>query len=261
MSLMTPDIRASAVANVNPVAKLAVALILSAVLLLSIDSVSASVALLLECVLLFWSGISARQFWIRTIPLWVAAPFAGITTVLYGADSGATLWQFGFVSITDGSASLGAAIVLRILCIGLPGIVLFATTDPTDLADGLSQLVRLPARFVLGGLAGLRLVGLFIEDWRALGLARRARGVGDTSAMARLLSQAFALLVISIRRGSKLATAMEAKGFGSDRPRTWARQSTFGRREWALIGIGMAIAAAAVIAAVTTGNWHFVLDI
>jgi energy-coupling factor transport system permease protein len=114
---------------------------------------------------------------------------------------------------------------------------------------------------VLGGLAGLRLVGLFIEDWRALALARRARGVGDTSAMTRLLSQAFALLVISIRRGSKLATAMEAKGFGSDRPRTWARESTFGRREWALIGIGTAIAAVAVVAAVTTGNWHFVLDI
>ncbi|HUG51686.1 MAG TPA: energy-coupling factor transporter transmembrane protein EcfT, partial [Terrimesophilobacter sp.] len=62
---MTPDIRASTIARVNPVAKLAVALILSAVLLLSIDVVSASVALLLECVLLFWSGISARQFWIR----------------------------------------------------------------------------------------------------------------------------------------------------------------------------------------------------
>ena len=222
MSLMTPDIRASTVASINPVAKLAVALILSAVLLLSIDAVSASVALLLEGVLLFWSGISARQFWIRTIPLWLAAPFAGITTVLYGADSGATLWQFGFVSITEGSASLGAAIVLRILCIGLPGIVLFATTDPTDLADGLSQVVRLPARFVL--------------------------------------SQAFALLVISIRRGSKLATAMEAKGFGSDRPRTWARESVFGKREWALIGIGTAIAVIAVIAAVSTGNWHFVLD-
>ena len=90
-------------------------------------------------------------------------------------------------------------------------------------------------------------------------LARRARGVGDSSADA-VAGQAFALLVISIRRGSKLATAMEAKGFGSGRPRSWARESSFGRREWALIGIGAAIAAVAVIAAVTTGNWHFVLD-
>ena len=133
-------------------------------------------ALLLECVLLFWSGISARQFWIRTIPLWLAAPFAGITTVLYGADSGATLWQFGFVSITEGSARW-AAIVLRILCIGLPGIVL-VRHDRSDGPRRRAQSGRAAsARFVLGGLAGLRLVGLFIEDWRALApRAPRARG-------------------------------------------------------------------------------------
>lgn len=34
------------------------------------------------------------------------------------------------------------------------------TVDPTDLADGLVQIVRLPSRFVLGGLAGVRLVGI-----------------------------------------------------------------------------------------------------
>lgn len=260
MSLIAPDIRASMAATINPVAKLAVAFSLSLVLLLSIDWVSAAVALALESALLFWAGLSARQFWLRTAPLWIAAPFAGLTTVLYGKDTGAVLWQVGFISVTDGSVSLGLAIVLRILAIGLPGIVLLATTDPTDLADGLSQVLKLPARFVLGGLAGLRLVGLFIDDWRFLALARRARGVGDTSAIGRLAGQAFSLLVISVRRGSKLATAMEARGFGSDRPRSWARASVFGSREWALIGIGVVIATAAVVASVSAGAWHFVLS-
>lgn len=260
MSLVAPDIRESTVAGINPVAKLMVALSLSIVLLLSIDWVSASVALALESALLVWSGISARQFWLRTLPLWIAAPFAGITTVLYGADSGGLLWQFGFVTVTAGSASLGLAITLRVLAIGLPGIVLFATTDPTDLADGLSQVLRLPARFVIGGLAGLRLVGLFIEDWRFLALARRARGLGNSNALRRFASQAFSLFVISVRRGSKLATAMEARGFGSDNSRTWARPSAFGGREWMLIGIGLAIATAATAASVALGAWQFVLS-
>ena len=163
------------------------------------------------------------------------------------------------MQVTDGSIELAIATGLRILAIGLPAVVLFITVDPTDLADGLAQVAKLPARFVLGGLAGLRLVGLFLDDWRALELARRARGLGDGRAFARLGSQAFALLVLSIRRGSKLATAMEARGFGADSQRTWARESTFGAREWALVGIGLVIAVLAVVVSVATGSWNFVL--
>lgn len=260
MSLITPSIRPSAIARVNPVAKLIAAILLAIALLLSIDFVSAAVALVLEALLLPFAGLAARQFWLRTATVWIAAPLAALTTVLYGKDSGAVLWQAGFISVTDGSLSLGLAIGLRILAIGLPGIVLFATTDPTDLADGLGQVLRLPARFVLGGLAGLRLVGLFIEDWRFLALARRARGVGDRNIFARIARQGFSLLVLSVRRGSKLATAMEAKGFGSDLPRTWARASVVGWREWMLVAIAVVISAAAVAAAVMLGTWKFVLS-
>ncbi|HEV7848047.1 MAG TPA: energy-coupling factor transporter transmembrane component T [Mycetocola sp.] len=260
MSALLPEIRDSAIARVNPVAKLAVAVFLSVSLLLSIDVVSASVALVLVSILLFWSGLGARQFWMRTAPLWLAAPFAGLTTVLYGEDSGALLLAWGLISVTEGSLSLGLAITLRVLAIGLPSIVLFATTDPTDLADGLAQVLRLPARFVLGGLAGMRMIGLFLDDWRALGQARRARGVGDAHVLVRLGTQAFALLVLAIRRGSKLATAMEAKGFGSDTPRTWARPSRFGFAEAVLLAIGVVIAGSSVAAAVFAGTWSFILD-
>lgn len=259
MSVVTPVIAASPIARINPVAKLLAAVTLSVALLLSIDWISAAVALVLEAVLLFWGGLGLRQLAVHTAPLWIAAPLAGVTTVLYGRDEGAALWQFGFVSVTEGSLTLGVAIALRILAIGLPGIVLFATTDPTDLADGLSQVLRLPARFVLGGLAALRLVGVLIEDWRQLAFARRARGVGDSGRIRRFGGQAFALLVIAVRRGSKLATAMEAKGFGSDIPRSWARPSPFGARELLMIGIGGAIAAVAIAVAVSLGSWEFVL--
>lgn len=259
MSVVTPVIAASPIARINPVAKLLAAVTLSVALLLSIDWISAAVALVLEAVLLFWGGLGLRQLAVRTAPLWIAAPLAGVTTVLYGRDEGAALWQLGFVSVTEGSLTLGVAIALRILAIGLPGIVLFATTDPTDLADGLSQVLRLPARFVLGGLAALRLVGVLIEDWRQLAFARRARGVGDSGRIRRFGGQAFALLVIAVRRGSKLATAMEAKGFGSDIPRSWARPSPFGARELLMIGIGGAIAAVAIAVAVSLGSWEFVL--
>ncbi|HYP72544.1 MAG TPA: energy-coupling factor transporter transmembrane component T, partial [Microbacterium sp.] len=163
------------------------------------------------------------------------------------------------IRISEGSIALAVATFFRVLAIALPSVVLFVTVDPTDLADGLAQIVRLPARFVLGALAGLRMVGLFLDDWRALELARRARGVADRGRIRRFLGMAFALLVLSIRRGSKLATAMEARGFGAPVPRTWARTSTFGGREWALVAIGAAISTIAVTASVLAGTWNFIL--
>lgn len=228
-------------------------------LVLTIDWVSAAVALCCELVLFLFAGVSLRTLVWRTLPVWLAAPTVAVTTLLYGQESGAVYWSFGLIHVTEGSAALALASLLRVLAIGLPAVVLFITVDPTDLADGLAQVVRLPARFVLGGLAGLRLVGLFIDDWHALELARRARGVADGHAIRRVGSQAFALLVLSIRRGSKLATAMEARGFGSDAPRSWARESPFGAREWGLIALGALVAALAVTVAVLTGSWNFVL--
>jgi energy-coupling factor transport system permease protein len=263
VTLLAPIVSTRAVSRINPVAKLVAALLLSITLLLSIDWVSAGAALVLEAILLGWAGLTPAQLFRRTLPLWFAAPLAIVATCLWGHDSGAVLLRIGFVTVTEGSVSLAFAIGLRILAVGIPGVVLFATTDPTDLADGLAQVLRLPARFVLAGLAGIRLVGLFLDDWRQLGLARRARGVADVGGalgtLRRSAGMAFALLVLSVRRGSKLATAMEAKGFGSDIKRTWARPSVFGRNEWILVLIGAAIAAVAVAAACLAGTWTFIL--
>lgn len=259
MTLADTRAREGVVARINPVAKLAASAAVAIPLILTLDTVSAAVALLLECLLIPFAGLSWREFWLRTWPVWVAAPLTALTIALYGETSGEIYVDWFVVQISEGSLELALATMLRVLAIALPSVVLFVTVDPTDLADGLAQILRLPPRFVLGALAGLRMVGLFLDDWRALELARRARGVADTGRIRRFLGMAFALLVLSIRRGSKLATAMEARGFGAPGPRTWARESLFGWREWMLVAIGAAIALISVGAAVWAGTWNFIL--
>lgn len=256
---MTPRSRSGAIAGLNPVAKLGAALLIALPLIVTIDPVSAAVALVLELPLLAAAGLTAREFWTRTLPIWIAAPLTAVTIALYGATSGTVYFEWFLIRVSEGSLTLALATLLRILAIGLPAVVLFATVDPTDLADGLAQLVRLPARFVVGALAGMRLLGLLGDDWRALALARRARGVSDTGRVRRALGMAFALLVLSIRRGSALATAMEAKGFGAPGARTWARESRFGAGEWMLLAAGAAISTIALTVAVATGWFNPIL--
>ena len=259
MTLLDARARTGFVVRINPVAKLGASALIALPLVLTLDIVSAAVALVLECLLFPFAGLAWREFWARTWPVWVAAPLTAVTIALYGETSGEVYVDWFLVQVSEGSLELAVATMLRVLAIALPSVVLFVTVDPTDLADGLAQIVHLPARFVLGALAGLRMIGLFLDDWRALELARRARGVADRGRLRRFLGMAFALLVLSIRRGAKLATAMEARGFGAPVARTWARESRFGWPEWALLAIGLGIALTAVAAAVLAGTWNFIL--
>ena len=234
-------------ARANPVTKLAVGLVVAAAMVLSLDVVTAGTALALEVVALPWCGLGPARLARRTRLLLVSALAAGVGTALFAAASG---------------PATGVAVAARILAVALPGVVLLATTDPTDLADALAQLLHLPQRFVLGSLAALRLLGVLREEWEALGLARRARGLGDDGPLGRLRDHAgrvFALFVVAVRRATILATAMESRGFGVSRRRTWARPSRLHRRD-AVVGLyGVLIAVAATGAGIAAGTWHLVL--
>ncbi|QAY74982.1 energy-coupling factor transporter transmembrane protein EcfT [Agromyces protaetiae] len=249
-------IRLRFVSRVNPVSRLAAAIVVTTPLLFTVDWVSAAVALGLQLALFALAGVTPALLARRTWPILLAAPLAGLSMLLYGRPSGTVYWEFWLAQITDGSIQLALAVTVRVLAIGLPAVLLFLDVDPTELADGLAQVWRLPSRFVLGALAGARLVGLFVDDWRAMALSRRARGIGDHGTIRRFATMAFALLVLAIRRGSKLATAMEARGFGADTPRTWARPSTVGWPDAVLIAIAAAVAAAALTAAAVAGAFH-----
>jgi energy-coupling factor transport system permease protein len=251
------------IARANPVAKLAVSLVVSLVLLLTVDAVTAGTALGLELLALPWCGLGPRALARRGWVVAAGAFPAGLVTALYGVDSGAVLLGLGPVTVTQGSLANGVAITLRVLAIGLPGVVLLATTDPTDLADGLGQVLRLPATFVLSALAAMRLFGVLAQEWQALTLARRARGLGDDGPLGRIstvVGQVFALLVLALRRATVLATAMEARGFGAGGPRTWARQSRLAWPDVLLIVGGVLLGSAATTAGVLAGTWRLVLS-
>lgn len=244
--------------GVNPVTKLVLALLLSVPLFASIDVVSGLAAIGLQLLCLPLTGLRLSLVLRRLLPIMIFAPIAGLSMLLYAEPAGRIYWSFGFATISEDSISLAIAVSLRVVALGLPTILLFGNTDPTELADALAQVAKMPSRFVLGILAGTRMLGLFLDDWRTMGLARRARGVGDRGALRRFFSMVFVLLVFAVRRGTKLAMAMEARGFGSGIPRTWSRTSRLhGRDAVALLG-GMAIMVLALVAAVLFGTFRFV---
>jgi len=244
--------------GVNPVSRILLALLLSVPLFASIDVVSGLVAIGLQLLCIPLTGLRLGTVLRRLALLLVIAPVAGVSMLLYAAPGGQVFFSLGFAHISEASIQLAIAVSIRVVALGLPTILLFARTDPTELADALAQVAHLPSRFVLGVLAGTRMLGLFLDDWRTMSLARRARGVGDRGALRRFFTMSFVLLVFAVRRGTKLALAMEARGFGSDIPRTWSRPSRLSGRDAIALAGGAAIMALSITAAVLLGTFRFV---
>ncbi|MNH43390.1 Energy-coupling factor transporter transmembrane protein EcfT [compost metagenome] len=71
------------------------------------------------------------------------------------------------------------------------------------------------------------------------------------------LGQVLALLVQAIRRAGRLATTMEAKGFGTAK-RTWIRTATFTWRDGMVLATGILFGTAAMAAAVLAGTYNLV---
>ena len=245
-------------ARTNPVARVLALLVATTPLLITIDPVSAGVALALELALMPLSGVSARSFFMKATPLLVAAPLGALSMLLYASPGGTVYWQFGPAAISDHSIWLALGIGLRMCAIVMPAIALLDRIDPTDMGDGLAQILHLPARPVLAALAGARMTSLMAADWKALERARRARGVGDASRIRSFLRGAFSLLVFALRRSGKLATTMEARGFGAAGKRTWARVSRLRVADAVLMVVAIALPAIALAASIWAGTFALV---
>ena len=242
----------------NPVARVLALLVATTPLLATIDPVSAGVALALELALIPLSGVSARSFFLKATPLLVAAPLGALSMLLYAAPGGRVYWSFGPAAISDHSMWLALGIALRMCALVIPAIALLDRIDPTDMGDGLAQILHLPARPVLAALAGARMTSLMAADWKALERARRARGVGDASRIRSFLRGSFSLLVFALRRSGKLATTMEARGFGASRARTWARPSRLRAADAALMAVAIAVPTIALTVSVWAGTFALV---
>jgi len=244
----------------NPLAVLLAAFLFPLPLLATLDPVTPAVALVLELVVCAALRIGPAAVLRRAWPLLLGAASVAVTVLPFAAPAGAVVLRVGGAELTSGVLVDAAALGLRVVAVALPGVLVLAHVDPTALADALIQHGRLPARFTLGALAALRLLPALRGEWSQLTLARRARGLASGRNPLRraqaFVSVAFALLVGAVRAGTRLATAMDARGFDSDQTRTSARPRAFTRADVAVVLAAAALGAGLLAAALLGGWWR-----
>jgi energy-coupling factor transport system permease protein len=233
---LRPDPRAF-LARANPVAKLGAAAVLMAILFISAGPITPALVVAGILVSLPLSGLPPRVLLGRTWLLLIAALSVGVLNVVF-APAG------------SGDLVRGLGLGLRLMGIALAGVLALASTDPTDLADALQQQAHLSPRLAVGVLAAVRMLPIMAVEWQILRMARRARGVSagwSPIAGARLVfGMLLALLVGAVRRATRLAMAMDARGFGSATCRTVARPQRMRPADWGLVAAAATLGVAAL---------------
>jgi energy-coupling factor transport system permease protein len=232
--------------RLNPISKVTALVIITLPLLVSRDALTSAILVAVELVSLPLLGLGPRLL-------------ARAWPILVGVG---TLWLANF--LVSGSIDGLLPVSLRLLALGLPGLLLVLSTDPTELADALVQKWHAPARVAYGALAAFRLIPLLAQELTSIRRARRARGVGagwNPIGWVRTgIALLFALLVQAIRRGIRLAAAMDARGFDTTTTRTFARESLLRRADWTFMLAALLVTSLAVAVSVLTGHWRFLFS-
>ena len=244
----------------HPLAKLGAAVLLMLALFFAVDLITALMLLAVLIVAVPFSGLRPLTLLRRAWPLLAAGVAIAVLNTVFAAHQEGAAILLGPVMLGETTALGGLAVGIRIVGIALAGVLALATIEPTDLADALLEHLHAPPRFALGALAAVRMLPALADEWRLIGLARRARGVEsgwNPASVVRLAAgRLFALLVAAIRRGTRLALAMDARGFGERPCRTVARPRAVVRADWLLLGGALLAGVLATAVSVELGSYR-----
>jgi energy-coupling factor transport system permease protein len=225
--------------TLNPLVSVVVIAIIAVAMLSSVHPIAPAIVLLAELPLIVVARLSLRAWLIRGVPLVLMLAGIMITNLLFtDVRTGATVLQVADLQVTTGGIAATAAVAFRLLVLAIPGIVLLARIDPTDVSDALITHWRANPRLAVGSLAAMRMAPLVFADLRQSYAARRTRGVVSRSplvAVPTLFGTMSSVMVTAIRRATRLSLAMDSRGFDSGVQRTLARRSLWRRRDWLVV--------------------------
>ncbi|MFL2554279.1 MAG: energy-coupling factor transporter transmembrane component T family protein [Candidatus Rariloculaceae bacterium] len=181
----------------------------------------------------FFSGVPLRQYWTFGK---IIVPFVMILAMVFpffyggqatvGSDTIAV--RTPIKNLSWAALGFGALLALRFLALATAGLTFAFTTHPTDLVQNLSRR-GWDYRLVHAPVLGLILFPSFLKLGREISITQRIRDLGqDTNWLKRkwirLKHLAFAMLVLGLRNGQTQAMALDIRGYGAHKTRTFMRK-------------------------------------
>ena len=144
--------------------------------------------------------------------------------------------------------------------IALPVAILFiSATDPSEFAASLNS-IGVSYRVGYSVAIALRYIPDIQRDYHSISQAQQARGVelGKKEPLFTRLKNAagilLPLILSSLARIDVISNAMELRGFGKNKKRTWYRRRPFARNDYLALALGVFLLALSIVITFHDGN-------
>lgn len=225
---------------------------------------------LIGCVLfkiskLKWEEISFALIFMFTlmainiIGIYVFAPEQGVE--IYGTRHviAELFWRY---SITVEQLFYMFNFLMKYMAVIPVALLFIMTTNPSEFAASMNK-IGISYRIGYAVAIALRYIPDVQRDYREISQAQQARGINlgkDEKTMDRIKNSAailFPLVLSSIQRIETISNAMELRGFGKNKKRTWIMARPMEKRDYIGIAIGVVILAISVTMMFVNGGRYY----
>lgn len=187
---------------------------------------------------------------INNIAIYIFAPQQGVA--IYGAKH--ELFHIaGWYNVTLEQLFYQLNITLKYVTVMPAALLFIVTTNPSEFASSLSR-IGVSYRISYAVAIALRYIPDIQRDFRTIAISQQARGI-DLSKNEKLgkriknaLSIVMPLIFSSLERIETISNAMELRGFGKHKKRTWFTAKDFQKADYAaLLFVGVVLIVSLVI--------------
>ena len=188
--------------------------------------------------------------------IFVFAPYQGCE--IYGTRTN-LLHLLGDVYITREQLFYEFNVMIKYFTIVPAVFVFLVTTDPSELAASINK-AGVPYTFAYAFAIALRYIPDVQDDFTRIKNAQEARGI-EMSAKAKLITRIknvssiiFPLLFSTMERIDVVSNAMELRGFGKKKTRTWYSYRKLKRNDYIVIALTVIFMVASLVITYSDGS-------
>lgn len=196
---------------------------------------------------------------INIIGIYVFAPEQGVE--IYGTRHvlAELFWRY---SITLEQLFYMFNFLMKYMAVIPVALLFIMTTNPSEFAASMNR-IGISYRIGYAVAIALRYIPDVQRDYREISQAQQARGISlgkEEKTLDRIKNSAailFPLVLSSIQRIETISNAMELRGFGKHKKRTWIMARPMEKRDYVGMIIGIAILAVSVSMIMVNGGRYF----
>ena len=196
---------------------------------------------------------------INIIGIYVFAPEQGVE--IYGTRHELThlFWRY---SVTTEQLFYMFNFLMKYMAVIPVALLFIMTTNPSEFAASMNK-IGISYRVGYAVAIALRYIPDVQRDYREISQAQQARGISlgkEEKTLDRIKNSAailFPLVLSSIQRIETISNAMELRGFGKHKKRTWIMERSMVKRDYVGIIFGIVIMIISITMMVVNGGRYY----